>query len=388
MAHFDGDEQHLVQREEDRNLDGYRQATGQRIDLLLLIKRHQFLLLLGLVVGIARAQRGHLRLHRLHLRHRGIGFVGEREEGRLDQHRNDQDRDAEIADQVVDVVKQGEQRLGDEVEPAPVDQQIEVIEVELLFVTIDHPHFLSAGEQPGVRRSGRPRRDGAGVEQVVGLIGRQRPDGAGPKIRDHVGVGFWQQHGRPVFVGNAQPRVGDIEGVDLLFCDGLVSDFLRSLVAELADQAFVQDVIAQRLRGAVARDQREGKERDGFVALVHHLVLDREQILVVDRDGTAELKALAVIVGQRHRMADTQRAGARLRPHRVRLGNLYVGAGGIGPAELGIERIGAAGRRQQHDRRRLRIDRLAKLDQRQIVDASALEVDRALQAVGCDRDAR
>ena len=77
-----------------------------------------------------------------------------------------------------------------------------------------------------------------------------------------------------------------------------------------------------------------------------------------------------------------------MRPHRVRGGDLYVGAGGVGPAELGVERIGAAGWRQQHDRRRLRIDRLAELDQRQIVDASAFERDRALQAVGCDRDAR
>ena len=173
-----------------------------------------------------------------------------------------------------------------------------------------------------------------------------------------------------------------------LFFDLLVGDFLRALVAELADQAFVQNVVAERLRRAVARDQRERKKRDRLVALVHHLVLDREQIFVVDRDGAAEFEALAVVVGQRHRMADAERAGACLRPHRVRCGDLHIGAGGIGPAEFGIERIGAAGRRQQHDRRRLRIDRLAKLDQRQVVDASAFERDRALQAVGCDRDAR
>ena len=129
VPHLDGDEQHLVEREEHRNLDRDRQTAGQRIDLLLLVERHQLLLLLGLVVGIARAQRRHLRLHRLHLRHRGIGFVGEREEGRLDQHGDDQDGDAEIADQMVEVVDHDEQRLGDEVEPAPVDQQIEVVEV-------------------------------------------------------------------------------------------------------------------------------------------------------------------------------------------------------------------------------------------------------------------
>ena len=74
-----------------------------------------------------------------------------------------------------------------------------------------------------------------------------------------------------------------------------------------------------------------------------------------------------------------------MRPHRVRRGHLHVAAGGVGPAEFGVERLRAAGRRQQHDRRRFRIDRLAELDQRQIVDASAFERDRALQAVGCDR---
>ena len=219
VPHFDGDEQHLVEREEHRNLDGYRQTTGQRIDLLLLVERHQLLLLLGLVVGIARAQRGHLRLHRLHLRHRGVGFVGEREEGRLDQHGDDQDRDAEIADQPVDVVDQGEQRLGDEIEPAPVDQQIEMIEIELLFVVVDDADFLGAREQPRVRRRGRSRRDGARVEQVVGLIGLERAELVGPEIRDHMGVGFGQQHGRPVFVGNAQPRIGGVKGDDLLFFD-------------------------------------------------------------------------------------------------------------------------------------------------------------------------
>jgi len=77
-----------------------------------------------------------------------------------------------------------------------------------------------------------------------------------------------------------------------------------------------------------------------------------------------------------------------LRPSRFGGGDGDIGAGGIGPAKLGIKRIGGAGRREQHDRRRFRVDRLAELDQRQIVDASAIERDRALQAVGRDRDAR
>ena len=183
VPHLDGDEQHFIEREEHRDLDGDRQAAGQRIDLLFLVQRHQFLLLLGLVVGIARAQRGHLRLHRLHLGHRGVGLVGEREERRLDQHGDDQDRQAEIADQVVEIIDDDEQRLGDEVEPAPVDQEVEAVELELLLVGVDDGDFLGAGEEPRVGRAGRARRDGDAVEQVVGLVGLQRADLAGVVMR-------------------------------------------------------------------------------------------------------------------------------------------------------------------------------------------------------------
>src|SRR5947209_13645270 len=54
------------------------------------------------------------RSHGLHLRHRGVGFVGEREEEDLDDDGHDQNRDAEISDVAVDPVHRQEQRLGDE----------------------------------------------------------------------------------------------------------------------------------------------------------------------------------------------------------------------------------------------------------------------------------
>ena len=166
VPHLDGDEQHLVEREEDRDLDDDRQAAGDRIDLLLLVELHHRLLLLHLVVGEALADRHHLRLHRLHLRHRGVGLVGEREEEQLDDDGDDQDGDAEIADQAVDAVHRLEQRLGDEIEPAPVDQQIELVELEPVVVAVDDRHLLGAGEEPpvdgGARRPARwsaPGRD-------------------------------------------------------------------------------------------------------------------------------------------------------------------------------------------------------------------------------------
>ncbi len=52
----------------------------------------------------------------------------------LIEHGDDQDRQAEIADQVVEIVDQREQRLGDEIEPAPVDHAVEAVEVERLLI--------------------------------------------------------------------------------------------------------------------------------------------------------------------------------------------------------------------------------------------------------------
>ena len=84
VPHLDGDEDHLVEGEEHRNLDHHRQAAGDRIDAFLLEQRHLRLLLLGAVVGIEVLERGDLRLDLLHLRHRAVALVGEREEGELE----------------------------------------------------------------------------------------------------------------------------------------------------------------------------------------------------------------------------------------------------------------------------------------------------------------
>ena len=136
MAHVDGDEQHLVQREEHRNLDEDRQTACQRIDLLVLVERHQLLLLAHLIVFIALANPLHVGLKLLHLRHRLVGLVGEREERQLDDDRDRQDREAEVAKQPVEPLDQPEQRLGDEVEPAPIDQQVELQDVEVIGIAL------------------------------------------------------------------------------------------------------------------------------------------------------------------------------------------------------------------------------------------------------------
>ena len=50
----------------------------------------------------------------------------------------------------------------------------------------------------------------------------------------------------------------------------------------------MQDVVAERLRCPVPRDERKGIERDRRRALVDDLVLERKEIVLVDRDGAPE----------------------------------------------------------------------------------------------------
>ena len=102
----------------------------------------------------------------------------------FDQHGHQQNGDAEIADQVVEVVERQEHRLGDEVEPAPVDQQIEMVQLELLVVAAvagqreidaDDAGFLGAREQPRIGAAGAADRNGLRILQVVGLITNLEP---------------------------------------------------------------------------------------------------------------------------------------------------------------------------------------------------------------------
>ncbi len=227
-----------------------------------------------------------------------------------------------------------------------------------------------------------------GCQQIIGLIGVQAAAFGRGEAGADFGVGVGQQCRRPVFVGDAEPDIGGVPALGLLVVDLFVGLGLQALIAHHADQALVQNVIALHLRRAVARDQRIGKQRDRVAAFVRHLVLEREQITVVDRDGAAEGQARAVVIGQRHRMVDAERARAFLLPHRVRSRHRGGGAGGGHPAELGIVCVRRARRREQHDGRRVGIDGLAILLERQIVDASALEVDAAVQARRGDGDPR
>src|SRR3546814_2084046 len=80
-------------------LEQRRQAARDRIDLLALVELHDLLLLARLVVLVALLDRLHLGLERAHRRHRGELFLRDREHEPADRDRQQDDRDAEIADQ-------------------------------------------------------------------------------------------------------------------------------------------------------------------------------------------------------------------------------------------------------------------------------------------------
>ena len=215
MTHFDGDEQHLVEREEHRDLDQHGQAARGRVDLLLLVELHQLLLHLLLVLAVLLAHLDHLGLQLLHLAHRLVGFVGEREEGRLDQHREQEDGDAEVAEPPVELIDGVEDRLGQEGIPAPVDSQVETFDADLVDVPVDKIHLLGADEHPvghlDVPAGRHPLRGALEIDLVP-------VDAAAAAVRQQVLVASRERHrllghqrDQPVLVGDAEPAAGAVE---------------------------------------------------------------------------------------------------------------------------------------------------------------------------------
>ena len=146
VAHFDADQQHLVERVEDRDLEQDRQAAGGRIDLLRLVELQDFLLLALLVVLEALLDRLHLRLNLAHRGHRLELLLRDREHDRADDQRQADDRHAEIADGVEQEHQQVEDRPHEPFEPAPVDRLGKLGDAGIL-VAVEPGLFLGAGEQ-------------------------------------------------------------------------------------------------------------------------------------------------------------------------------------------------------------------------------------------------
>ena len=79
VAHFNGNEQHLIEREEHRNLKQDGQAAGGRVYLLTPVKRHHFSLRLLRIILVAFLELRHFGREHLHLGHGFIGLTRQRE---------------------------------------------------------------------------------------------------------------------------------------------------------------------------------------------------------------------------------------------------------------------------------------------------------------------
>jgi hypothetical protein len=115
------------------------------------------------------------------------------------------DREAHVADQHVEIVQQPEHRLGQEVEPAPVDRVDEPVDAARVLVVADRLPFLGAGEELRGDLAGAAGRDGNDGQARLGLV----DVGGGDVARDG-GEGLavaGDQRGHPVLVGEADPAV-------------------------------------------------------------------------------------------------------------------------------------------------------------------------------------
>ena len=151
MPHLQADIEHLVKREEHRDLERHGQAAGQRVGAGALVERHRLLVQPHLVVGELLAQLQDFRLHRLHPVHAHHGTGLQREERPAHEHGEQQDRHAEIAGQMIEGIEHQEDRLGEEPEPAPIDGIVEMRQPQLVAVVVQQLDFLRPAE-PGADR--------------------------------------------------------------------------------------------------------------------------------------------------------------------------------------------------------------------------------------------
>src|SRR6185437_799937 len=166
VAHVDRDEQHLIKREEDGDLQQDRPASGQRIDLLLFVEIEDlFLLALGVVL-VKFLYALHLRLQLFHARHARVLLVGKRKERRFHEHCQYKNRDAEVVHDAVDEFHQLKQRPGDEVEPAPVDHLVKLQNVKGALIAVDQRRLLGAGIEMRIDAFAGARRNNEGAEQI------------------------------------------------------------------------------------------------------------------------------------------------------------------------------------------------------------------------------
>ncbi len=243
----------------------------------------------------------------------------------------------------LDVFEQPEQRLGQEVEPAPVDHEIEAVDLVLLTDGVDLLHHLGAGEEAVLVGADAAGRNGdGGLAEIIGLIDVAPVVGDVLELAGEVGGLIGDQGGRPVFVGEAEPAAGRVLGDFLLVVLQVRIVNLLKLTLEDADQALEQHIDAIHLGRALALDAGIGKERDGTGGLVGHVLLDAEEIVVVHRDGAGEDEAFAIVPGEGEGLAGCEHGIGRRLPFGLGIGELGGGARRWNEALLGEIAAGRA----------------------------------------------
>ena len=150
----------------------------------------------------------------------------------------------------------------------------------------------------------------------------------------------------------------------------------------------MQHIDALDMRRPLALHAGIGIKGNRYAGSVLHLLAHGEHIFRIDRDCPPEHQALAVVIGERDRLADLEHGAGRCRPYRILVGQLEVRAGRLREPMLGEEAAGRARRRQEHDGRALRIDRLVIAGEAEIIERPALQIDRAFDARRPDRQTR
>src|SRR5690348_1640044 len=207
VAQLDAEDQHVVQREEDRQDDQVGQAARHRIDLLLLVQLHHCLLVLLLVVAEALLQCLQAGLQLAHAR-AGLELrFGQLPGHGLDQQHQHDDREAPVADQTVQKRQELEHRLRDHGRPAVIDRQLQAGSHLPDLVLQVRPDVQPCRTAHRLVRRGRQARAN-GADQIARFAVRvvRRHLDAGKLLRPFL-VGDPCRHEKPL--GHRDPAAGD-----------------------------------------------------------------------------------------------------------------------------------------------------------------------------------
>ena len=294
LAHLDALEQHPVEREEHRDLDHDRQATGDRVDLLALIELHHRAAELLLVVLVGLLQILDARLQGLHLRHRAAARLRQRIEHELQQEGDQDDRDAPVAGEPMHLVEHPEQRHRQEPQPAVIRHPAELpgggLELPLQLRT----HVERLAELRRV--AGRDRLLRAGGRQQVLIPGYAQREAIGRAARRYDGAD-------EVVLQRGEPAVAHFEGqVTVLRVGDVELAVLGAVVNRRTMEGVTFDIEHGALGGRIiAQDLRVRARSPGRAAAVVYLVLHVDAVLAaMEHEGLGDRDSRRIGPGERY----------------------------------------------------------------------------------------